>query len=398
MRILHISYSLSCESAATRIAKSLDGESESFFYLGRKSKSDWVNKRSLYPHIGRVIGILFHIINIILSRIFLVNPKIIFSFSILPWLQRFIVNRIVKKYSIDYIFLHWGGFGFFSPNSIFDEDNTFIILHDYYQVTAGCHVPMGCHKFNTQCENCPLVKPIFSSFFYKYENEYKYVPLSSYSKSILNGNNNYRIIGNPLSDKLELFDIIESVNKYLALVVSNFYEISFVSIWKLDVDNKGYDVLLLIIKRLESLSKENNINIRVNLISGSEIKSEILDIRYYEYCNESDIITILSKSDLTVLPSKYETFSQVCLESICSGTPVVAYDLTGPKDIISNNYTGILVRSFCKEDFVNEVINNLSFKRNSISKNINFYHKTRIAFSQETIRKKYIQVINDESE
>jgi glycosyltransferase involved in cell wall biosynthesis len=67
-------------------------------------------------------------------------------------------------------------------------------------------------------------------------------------------------------------------------------------------------------------------------------------------------------ADICIVPSRYETFSQVTLESIQLGTPVVTFDLTGPKDIIIDCLSGFLVPSFNINQFCTTVIENLSYK------------------------------------
>ena len=43
-----------------------------------------------------------------------------------------------------------------------------------------------------------------------------------------------------------------------------------------------------------------------------------------------------------VFPSKTDTFGLVTLESLASGTPVIGYPVTGPKDIIQDQKVGVL--------------------------------------------------------
>lgn len=47
-------------------------------------------------------------------------------------------------------------------------------------------------------------------------------------------------------------------------------------------------------------------------------------------------------SDLFVFPSKTDTFGIVLIEALASGVPVAAYNVTGPKDIIVEDYLGVL--------------------------------------------------------
>ncbi len=47
-------------------------------------------------------------------------------------------------------------------------------------------------------------------------------------------------------------------------------------------------------------------------------------------------------ADVFVFPSKTDTFGMVIVEALASGLPVAAYNVTGPKDIITHNFLGAL--------------------------------------------------------
>ena len=47
-------------------------------------------------------------------------------------------------------------------------------------------------------------------------------------------------------------------------------------------------------------------------------------------------------ADIFVFPSKTDTFGMVLIEALASGIPVAAYNVTGPKDIITEDYLGAL--------------------------------------------------------
>ena len=49
-------------------------------------------------------------------------------------------------------------------------------------------------------------------------------------------------------------------------------------------------------------------------------------------------------ADLFVFPSKTDTFGIVLIEALASGLPVAAYDVTGPKDIITEDFLGTLTQ------------------------------------------------------
>lgn len=57
-----------------------------------------------------------------------------------------------------------------------------------------------------------------------------------------------------------------------------------------------------------------------------------------------DIPGVLQASDVFVMPSDYEGFGVSCLEAMSCGLPVIAYDATGLRDLVTDGETGVLVR------------------------------------------------------
>jgi len=47
-------------------------------------------------------------------------------------------------------------------------------------------------------------------------------------------------------------------------------------------------------------------------------------------------------ADIFVFPSKTDTFGMVLVEAMASGLPVAAYNVSGPKDIITESFLGVL--------------------------------------------------------
>jgi glycosyltransferase involved in cell wall biosynthesis len=51
---------------------------------------------------------------------------------------------------------------------------------------------------------------------------------------------------------------------------------------------------------------------------------------------------VYSAADITIVPSRSESFGQVAAESLSCGTPVAAFNTSGLKDIIDHKETGYL--------------------------------------------------------
>lgn len=59
----------------------------------------------------------------------------------------------------------------------------------------------------------------------------------------------------------------------------------------------------------------------------------------------SSLIEHYRSADLFVFPSKTDTFGMVLIEAMACGLPIAAYDVTGPKDIVTQSYIGALSKS-----------------------------------------------------
>lgn len=55
-----------------------------------------------------------------------------------------------------------------------------------------------------------------------------------------------------------------------------------------------------------------------------------------------DLAAYYRSADVFVFPSKTDTFGMVLVEALASGIPVAAYNVTGPKDIITEDFLGAL--------------------------------------------------------
>jgi len=74
----------------------------------------------------------------------------------------------------------------------------------------------------------------------------------------------------------------------------------------------------------------------------AELKARFPDARWLGYRRGAALAACYADADVFVFPSKTDTFGLVMLEALACGTPVAAYPVTGPRDVIVNGETGWL--------------------------------------------------------
>ncbi|MBD8389333.1 glycosyltransferase [Dysgonomonas sp. BGC7] len=108
---------------------------------------------------------------------------------------------------------------------------------------------------------------------------------------------------------------------------------------------KGVLELAPIYKRVKEVHKDVRIVIVGKGPALQQLQQDIPDGIFIDWVHQSKLPAIYSSADVLLLPSKFDTFCNVVLESLSCGLPVIAYNKKGPKDIIVDNECGYLVNS-----------------------------------------------------
>ena len=408
MKILHISYSLNEQSAAYRLAEeqAINQGHKIYFMLARKSKSTFIESRRISPFLTSFIGFTSHLFDHFLRKCLVCGDEV-FSIGINFPLKNWIFSRLVYKTNPDIIHIHWGGYSFITPVflaklSIIKGSRLIVTTHDYYYFTGGCHIPMDCAEHVNNCQSCPLAKNLIGRKWISNNrnqvnklltnNKTTFVNPSFYSNNYLKTNFKYiktQVIANTvgnfyLLDRLSLKQVFINFKKYRSLNI-NIPTILVVGVKKSLHENKGADIILELVQRM------NENKIPLNIITVGEFLQLNIVGTHLHFMERSveEMKQLYIIADICIVPSRYETFSQVTLESIQFGTPVVAFDLTGPKDIINHGISGFLVPSFNIDLFCNTVIEKLDYKYLNEDLMIEAALNTSDKFSPSKIALKY---------
>jgi glycosyltransferase involved in cell wall biosynthesis len=293
-----------------------------------------------------------------------------FSRNLNLW-SRFLANQynsVINNF--DLVHLHWVGHGFISTDFLLKLklNKLVITFHDYYFLTGGCHVPIDCEKYITECKNCP-VGGFFNDFQLKNFNEKKRLfnevkvfaiaPSEIMALKIRKSElgkliHQVSVVPNPID--INIYKPLDSIviESRLNLMLPNNKKVILFIASDLSDKNKGLDLLFL---SLLSINKDSNFCL---VTVGAKMPADIMNIGF-EIINlgplndTAEIVDVYNRAYMTVVPSRFESFSQVTLESLSCGTPVIAFDSSGPSEIIVDSINGFLVESFSFSDFGNKI-------------------------------------------
>ena len=72
------------------------------------------------------------------------------------------------------------------------------------------------------------------------------------------------------------------------------------------------------------------------------IKQKYPEVNYLGVLNQYELAEVYAAADVFVFPSKTDTFGLVLLEAMACGTPVAAYPVTGPIDVLGDSPAGAM--------------------------------------------------------
>lgn len=73
-----------------------------------------------------------------------------------------------------------------------------------------------------------------------------------------------------------------------------------------------------------------------------EIKEKYPEVNYLGVLQQHELAKVYAAADVFVFPSKTDTFGLVLLEAMACGTPVAAYPVTGPIDVLGTSNAGAM--------------------------------------------------------
>lgn len=263
--------------------------------------------------------------------------------------------------SCDIVHLHWINNGFIDIKDLSKIDKPIVwTMRDMWPMTGGCHYSFGCMKYMTGCGSCPQLgsKNSFDLSKYISRRKVKFIPpsitlvgisnwLSEQARnSLIFQNYDVKTIHNNVSSS-DFFCITKQVARQ-ALGISTDKKVILVGSTNVNDAYKGFSKFL---EALAFLDSKKYFLCFFGKNSTDSIKNMSFECVSLGYLNDNISLRLAySAADIFVAPSIEEAFGKTLVEAMACGTPVVCFDATGPKDIVTHKVDGYKASPYDSQD------------------------------------------------
>jgi len=280
------------------------------------------------------------------------------------------VSKLSTIVEADAIYIHWVQLGFFdfaSFEKLFKLDKKlFVVMHDMWFMTGGCHYAVGCNLYEEGCQACPIFPndtSIASSqhalkqkLISQYGSNLEFITPSLWLKNLalkssLLKDQKIHFIPNYFNSPHFKVESQSEARKLLSIdstkLVVSFGAVNITSIYK------GWKFLKKAFVHLKEMYSYDQLEV---VIFGNgdliEFQNSIdFKIHYLGYLEDEEKIALAYKvSDVFVIPSILDNQPTTVVESLHCGIPVVGFNLCGIPEMIQHKETGYIAKAYDSMD------------------------------------------------
>jgi glycosyltransferase involved in cell wall biosynthesis len=282
------------------------------------------------------------------------------------WLPDRVVPRVARM-NPDIINLHWLMAAFMQIETLAKLKRPLVwTLHDMWGFTGGCHVAGECDRYKKSCGACPILgsnkeKDLSRWVWERKAKAWKNLDLTLIAPSLWLADcakssplfKNLRVEVIPHGLDTQKF---RPLNKNSVREILNLPQdkklILFGAMSATSDKNKGFHLLQPALQELSKSGYKDNYEV---VIFGANEPDNPPDLGFKVHyvgrlSDDTSLVTLYSAADVMVVPSLQESFGQTASESLACGTPVVAFNATGLRDIIDHQVNGYLAKPYEIED------------------------------------------------
>ncbi|MEA5597408.1 glycosyltransferase family 4 protein [Rivularia sp. UHCC 0363] len=288
------------------------------------------------------------------------------------WLPDRVVPQVAQT-NPDIINLHWISGGFMQIESIAKLKQPLVwTLHDMWVFTGGCHVARDCQRYTQTCGACPQLNSSRERDLSRWVHNRKTKALGNLNLTLIAPSNwiaecarssslfkNSRVEVIPHGLNTQIYrPIKQNVAREILNLPQDKKLILFGAIEATSDKNKGFHLLQPTLQKLSQSGWSDNTEVIIFGASQPDNPPELGFKTHYlgHLYDDTSLAAVYSAADVMLVPSLQESFGQTASESLACGTPVVAFNATGLKDIVDHQQCGYLAKPYDVDDFAQGII------------------------------------------
>lgn len=285
---------------------------------------------------------------------------------------------------------------------------TILTLHAEFMYTAGCGYAYDCEQWKIGCcingESCPgynTLRPR-SWIFNKCSKEWNMM------KETFSGFDNLILcpVSDWVKDRAKQSPFLQD-KQFITItngVDNNIFKVRECDYLRQKHGIKDEKVILHVTPNfkseikggkyvLEIANRLKNENIRIIIVGfngdRSQLPANVISLEHTS--DQEELAAYYSMADITLLTSKKETFSMICAESLCCGTPVVGFEAGAPETISIKKFSQFV--EFGNLDKLEEVVRLWLYTKDIPGKEIS--NKAKKIYSKDIMYNKYFNIYKD---
>ena len=281
----------------------------------------------------------------------------------------------------------------------------FITLHDCWTFTGHCCHFLECERWKSQCGKCPHLKlpmeiprdgsrynlnlknKIFKDCRLHIATPSNWLAKQVNSSILRPAIKSLTVIPNGIDQNIFKPSISKHIKNELKIPQENFV-ISFSCNSPSANPWKNYELLLNIVEIINQSKNTNSVTLLVLGETGSISSFQNVEIRKLGWIKEPErVAEVYQASDLYLHVTKADTYPSVIMEAMSCGTPVIASNVGGISEQVTNDVDGILLPNdpVIFADTINKLMKN-KYKLGNFSK---MALKNSQKFNQKDMISKY---------
>jgi len=279
----------------------------------------------------------------------------------------------INELEPDIVHLHWIGGAMIKIQDLARIKSPIVwSLHDDWAYTGGCHIKWDCKKYTSACGSCP----------------------------VLNSNKESDLSHQVFTAKKKVYDQMDSLtvvglSRWIGHCASESKLLENAKVVQLPnpINTAKF-------RPSDKLKSRDALNLPADkklilfgaMNAGGDVRKGFVELKSaINLMGETDVELLYQSADVCLVPSLQENLSNVIMESLACGTPVVGFKIGGNSDMIDHKVNGYLAKPYEVED-LSEGISYVISQSNQNNLSANSREKVLNNFDEKLVVKRYLEL------